>query len=208
MGWGLHLQSGLAASRSGRRSLADEHLCEARATAERLGDDCDRVLSFGPTNVGIWSVALAVEAMDGTEALNRAHALVLSADTPKERAGHHYIDLSRAYLLHGDRRRAFDALLTAKLIAPAQTRYNPMVHETARALARAEARAVDSVQHAMTRMEPTGCRITRYRARIGSAFFQPLTVATVFAMVAGSAVGAYGVNRSREPQSRDQSCSR
>ncbi|WP_433205476.1 helix-turn-helix domain-containing protein [Nocardia sp. CA-107356] len=142
---GLHLQSGLAASRSGRRSLVDEHLCEARAAAERLGDDRDRVLSFGPTNVGIWSVALAVEAMDGTEALNRARALVLPADAPKERAGHHYIDLSRAYLLHGDRRRAFDALLTAKSIAPAQTRYNPMVHETARALARAEARAVDSV---------------------------------------------------------------
>ncbi|WP_196812344.1 helix-turn-helix domain-containing protein [Nocardia sp. CNY236] len=142
---GLHLQSGLAASRSGRGTLADEHLAEARASAERLGDDSDHVLSFGPTNVGIWSVALAVEAMDATEALNRARALVIPADAPKERAGHHYIDLSRAYLFHGDRRRAFDALQTAKSIAPVQTRYHPMVHETVRALARAEARMVDSV---------------------------------------------------------------
>jgi hypothetical protein len=38
-----------------------------------------------------------------------------------------------------------DALLTAKAIAPAQTRWNPMVHETVRALARAEARSVDTV---------------------------------------------------------------
>lgn len=142
---GLHLQSGLAASRSGRPALADDHLAEAQEAAARLGDDRDRVLSFGPTNVGIWSVALAVEAMDGTEALNRARALAIPAGSPSERVGHHYIDLSRAYLLHGDRRRSFDALLTAKRIAPAQTRYNPMVHETARAIARAEARAVDSV---------------------------------------------------------------
>ncbi|MEV6325031.1 hypothetical protein AB0M45_28205 [Nocardia sp. NPDC051787] len=37
-------------------------------------------------------------------------------------------------------------LLTAKSIAPAQTRYNPGVHETVRALARAEARSVDTVR--------------------------------------------------------------
>ncbi|MFF0452278.1 helix-turn-helix domain-containing protein [Nocardia africana] len=142
---GLHLQSGLAAARSGKRDLADEHLSEARETASRLGDDRDTILSFGPTNVGIWSVALAVEAMDGTEALNRAKALVIPSDAPKERAGHHYIDLSRAFLLHGNRRHAFTALQTAKSIAPAQTRYNPMVHETVRALARAEARSVETV---------------------------------------------------------------
>jgi transcriptional regulator with XRE-family HTH domain len=142
---GLHLQSGLAASRAGNRSLADAHLEEARVTAARVGDDRDQVLSFGPTNVDIWSVALAVEAMDGTEALNRARTMVIPADAPKERAGHHFIDLSRAYLLHGDRRHAFGSLQTAKAIAPAQTRYNPMVHETVRALARAEARSVDTV---------------------------------------------------------------
>jgi hypothetical protein len=120
-------------------------LAEARETALRLGDDRDVILSFGPTNVEIWSVALAVESMDGTEALNRAQSLVIPDGTPKEREGHHYIDLSRAYLLHGDRTRALDALLNAKAIAPAQTRWNPMVHETVRALARAEARSVDTV---------------------------------------------------------------
>ncbi|WP_345493686.1 helix-turn-helix transcriptional regulator [Nocardia callitridis] len=142
---GLHLQSGLAASRSGKRDLADSHLAEARETALRVGDDADPILSFGPTNVGIWSVALAVEGMDSGGALTRAQHLVIPADAPRERAGHHYIDLARAYLLHGDRRRAEHALLTAKDVAPSQTRYNPMVHETVRALARAEARSVDTV---------------------------------------------------------------
>lgn len=142
---GLHLQSGLAAARSGKPDLADLHLAEARETADRVGDDRDPILSFGPTNVGIWGVALAVEAMDGVTALNRAGLLIIPTGTPKERAGHHYIDLSRAYLLHGDRFRALDALQTAKMIAPSQTRYNPMVHETVRALARAEARSSATV---------------------------------------------------------------
>lgn len=142
---GLHLQSGLAASRSGKRNLADAHLAEARNTARRVGDDRDTVLSFGPTNVDIWSVALAVEALDPPEALRRAEAIVIPSGTPKERAGHHYMDLSRAWLLHGDRSRSAEMLYTAKRIAPAQTRYNPMVHETVRALARAEVRRTAAV---------------------------------------------------------------
>lgn len=142
---GLHLQSGLAASRAGKRDTANAHLAEARDTAQRLGDDHDSVLSFGPTNVGIWSVALAVEAMDAPEALNRARTLVIPAAAPKERGGHHHMDLARAWLLFGDRSRALAALQEAKRVAPAQTRYNPMVHETVRALVRAEARKVDTV---------------------------------------------------------------
>jgi hypothetical protein len=54
---GLHLQSGLAAARSGRRDLADAHLAEAHEMAVRVGDDNDPIMSFGPTNVGIWAVA-------------------------------------------------------------------------------------------------------------------------------------------------------
>ncbi|MEU7764380.1 helix-turn-helix domain-containing protein [Nocardia sp. NPDC049190] len=142
---GLHLQSGLAASRSGKRDLANAHLTEARQSALRVGNDNDPILSFGPTNVGIWAVALAVEGMDYAEALDRARVLVIPAGTPKERVGHHFIDLSRAYLVHGDRGRALDALQTARSVAPSQTRYNPMVHETVRALARAEARRGNTV---------------------------------------------------------------
>lgn len=142
---GLHLQSGLAASRGGKRDTANAHLAEAWETAHRLGDDLDPVLSFGPTNVGIWSVALAVEGMDAPEALTRARALVIPTGAPKERVGHHHMDVARAWLLYGDRARALSALQDARRIAPAQTRYNPMVHETVRALARAESRKVDTV---------------------------------------------------------------
>lgn len=146
--WGnLHLKSGLAAARGGRRDVADGHLAEARETATRIGQDRDDYrLCFGPANVSIWSVGLAVEMMDGTEAVKRADGLNLPDGTPRERVGHHYIDLARAFLLHGDRDGAFAALQLAKKIAPTQTRYHPSVHETVRTLARREARATDTVR--------------------------------------------------------------
>ncbi|WP_280439137.1 helix-turn-helix domain-containing protein [Nocardia cyriacigeorgica] len=146
--WGnLHLKSALAAARSGQRTLADAHLTEAAETARRIGCDRDDYrLCFGPTNVAIWSVGLAVEMMDGAEALRRAHTVHIPATTPRERTGHYYIDLARGHLLHGNRASALGALHTAKKVAPTQTRYHPMVHETLRILARQEARSSESVR--------------------------------------------------------------
>ncbi|MCO1577100.1 helix-turn-helix transcriptional regulator [Crossiella sp. SN42] len=146
--WGsLHLKSGLAAARAGKRDLADTHLAEARETADRIGEDRDDYrLCFGRTNVNIWSVGLAVEMMDGTEAVKRSQEFELPAAAPKERVGHHYIDLARGYLIHGNRKKAFLSLQQAKSIAPTQTRYHPMVHETIRVLAREEVRTTESVR--------------------------------------------------------------
>jgi transcriptional regulator with XRE-family HTH domain len=145
--WGnLHLKSGLAAARSGQRDLADAHLAEAKEAAARIGVDRDDYrLCFGPTNVNIWSVGLAVEMLDGTEAVKRASRFSIPDGTPRERVGHHWIDLARGYLYHGDRRGALGALETARKIAPTQTRYHPMVHETVRALVRDEARRSDTL---------------------------------------------------------------
>lgn len=146
--WGnLHLKSGLAAARAGDRVTADAHLAEAAETAKRIGVDRDDYrLCFGPTNVAIWSVGLAVEALDGAEAVRRAKTVNLPAGTPRERVGHHYIDLARGFLLHGNRADALEALQAAKRFAPTQTRYHPMVHETIRVLARREARASETVR--------------------------------------------------------------
>lgn len=146
--WGnLHLKSGLAAARAGKRDLADAHLGEARQTAQRLGADRDDYrLCFGPTNVNIWSVGLAVEMLDGTEAIKRSEKFAIPATTQRERVGHHCIDLARGYLIHGDKKKAFITLREAKKIAPTQTRYHPMVHETIRVLARAETRGQETIR--------------------------------------------------------------
>lgn len=146
--WGnLHLKSGLAAARAGHRDVADAHLAEAAETAARIGADRnDYQLCFGPTNVDIWRVGLAVEGMDGTEAVKRSKTIRLPAQTPSERAGHHYIDLARGFLLHGDREGALHALQIAKRVAPTQTRYHPQVHETVRQLARDDARSTETIR--------------------------------------------------------------
>jgi transcriptional regulator with XRE-family HTH domain len=145
--WGnLHLKSGLAAARAGRRQECYAHLDEARETARRIGTDRDDYrLFFGPTNVEIWSVGLAVEMCDGTEAVKRAEGVHFPAGTPRERVGHHHIDTARAWLLHGNRERALASLVTARHTAPQQTRYHPMVHETVRVLARQDRRRTDTV---------------------------------------------------------------
>ncbi len=146
--WGnLHLKSGLAAARAGNRDLADAHLGEAKETAQRVGTDRDDYrLCFGPTNVNIWSVGLAVEMLDGTEAIKRSEKFIIPPTIQRERAGHHCIDLARGYLLHGDKTKAFATLRQAKDIAPTQTRYHPMVHETIRVLAREETRTTDTIR--------------------------------------------------------------
>lgn len=117
------------------------HWNEANEAAQRLGADRDDYrLCFGPTNVNIWSVGLAVEAMDGTEAVKRAQRFDIPPQTQRERAGHHWIDVARGFLLHGDLDKATRSLYRAKEISPQQTKYHPMVHETIRTLARARRR--------------------------------------------------------------------
>lgn len=138
----LHLKSGLAAARSGDAQASDAHLAEARDAARWVpaGSDFYR-LAFDRDSVNIWSVGLAVERCDGTEAVKRAASFKPGTSAPRERVGHHWIDLARGYLLHGDHDRSVTTLMLAKQTAPQQTRYHPMVHETIRALARARRRS-------------------------------------------------------------------
>ncbi|WP_010694053.1 hypothetical protein [Saccharopolyspora spinosa] len=113
--WGnLHLKSGLAAARSGNLASADAHWREAHEAAQRLGGDRDDYrLCFGPTNVNIWSVALAVEALDGTEVVKRSERFEIPTHTQRERSGHHWIDVVRGFLLHGDHDKATQSLYRA-----------------------------------------------------------------------------------------------
>lgn len=145
----LHLEAGLATARAGNADATEGHLAEARAIADRIGADRDDYrLAFGPTNVDIWSVGLAVELGDGAKAVARAAQIRLPSSTPRERASHYFIDLARGQLWHGGpsaRESVLSSLLAAREIAPTHTRYHPMVRETVRALARLERRKTDSL---------------------------------------------------------------
>lgn len=140
--WGyLHLQAALAMARAGNAVRAWEAHDEAARAANALGSDRnDYRLAFGPTNVGIWSVGLAVELCDHQRALTNAGRVRLPTNTVRVRASHHHIDLSRGWLYHGDRQQALACLLTARRIAPQYVRSHPQVRETLHALARSERR--------------------------------------------------------------------
>ena len=141
----LHLKSGLAAARAGDADISDAHLDEARHAAQHVTRGSDHYrLAFDANSVDIWGVGLAVERRDGTEAVTRAAAIEpFSPTTPRERVGHHWIDLARGRQLHGDRDGSLDALRRARRIAPLQTRYHPQVHETVATLAETDRRRTD-----------------------------------------------------------------
>jgi transcriptional regulator with XRE-family HTH domain len=142
----LHLKSGLAAARAGDATASDDHLAEARELARHVTPGSDHYrLAFDTDSVNIWAVGLAVERYDGTEAVKRAEAFTFTGSAPRERVGHHWIDLARAYQLHGDRRRSLATLHLARRTAPQQTRYHPQVRETITTLARQDRRRSDTL---------------------------------------------------------------
>lgn len=140
----LHLRSAILAARLGDRLDSDAHLDEAGEQARRLPEVSDLYdTAFSSANVQIHGVAAAVELADGTTAVARDRPL--PEGTPASRLGHHHVDMARAWLLHGNRDRAFVSLHTAREIAPQLTRYSPQVRETLLVLAEHDRRRTDSL---------------------------------------------------------------
>ncbi len=144
----LHLRAAIIAARETNSDLAEAHLVAARSRAVSGPDEANVYgTKFGLPNVDIHDVAVPVELADGTTAVTRAADVTLPASAAPARVGHHWIDLSRAWLLHGDRQRALDSLQQARRIAPQLTRYHPQVHETVHILAARDARSTASLRN-------------------------------------------------------------
>lgn len=127
----VHLRAAIMAARGNRAPSAWQSMGYAREVAGRVGrDTTDYGLLFGPSNVGIHEVAVAVELGDADEAVRRSANLVLPGDLPRERSSHHCIDLSRAWLWQGKTDRAVACVSRAEQLAPQRTRYHPMARET------------------------------------------------------------------------------
>jgi len=141
-----HLCSAIAAARTPDASAAWDHIREAREIARLQGRDANHYgLEFGPSNVGMHAVAVAVEMYDGGEAVRLAREIRLPAGVAPVRRGHYYIDLARAYLYAGDRKRSLETLQRARRVSPQQTRNHPMVRETTRMLVDLERRRSESL---------------------------------------------------------------
>jgi transcriptional regulator with XRE-family HTH domain len=142
----LHLRQAVFAARAGRADDADAHIDEAREIVDRGVPAAPYFdVRANRSNVDIHSVAVPVELSDGTTAVARGESVRLDDEAETSRAGHHHIDMARAWMLHGDREHALRSLMTARRVSPQQTRYHPTVRETLFAIAAADRRSTDSL---------------------------------------------------------------
>lgn len=120
-------------------STADvaERIGEARRIARTLEGKPDPYgLIFDRHNVEIHATSTSLDLGDVGGAAEHGESLRLPAGWALNRAGHHYMDMGRAYEKIGRREEALASLHEARTAAPAQTRYHPTTRETVLALLR------------------------------------------------------------------------
>jgi tetratricopeptide (TPR) repeat protein len=128
----FHLVLAIAAARDNDRSLAYEHLDQAREIADRIGEDRDDFgTEFGPTNAALHAVGVAVELGDAGQALDLARDIKPDRLSP-ERQARYDIDLAQAHAMRRQIGEALRCLEEAERLTPEQTR----THRVARAVAR------------------------------------------------------------------------
>jgi transcriptional regulator with XRE-family HTH domain len=122
----------VAAARDNDRAGAYGHLDQARELAAQTGADRnDFGTEFGPTNVALHSVAVAVELGDAGQALDLAGAIDPAGLSP-ERQARYSLDLAQAHAMRRQAGEALHYLELAEQLTPEQTRS----HRVAQAVAR------------------------------------------------------------------------
>ncbi|WP_406170060.1 helix-turn-helix domain-containing protein [Streptomyces sp. NBC_00996] len=125
----LTLQRAVAAARLNLADDAYGYLREAREMGEQVGDGRnDYNTEFGPTNVALHEVAVAVDLGDAGVAL-RAAQTVDASGLSAERQTRFQIDLARAYAQRRQVADAVSALLAACELSPELVRALPMVKQ-------------------------------------------------------------------------------
>jgi transcriptional regulator with XRE-family HTH domain len=133
----LHLQLAIVAARQNRAEEAMSHLRQAARAASQVGQDRnDYHTEFGPTNVSLHEVAVAVELGDAGTALRTAAAVDASRLSP-ERHGRLLLDVARAHLQRRNGEAALTALVDAERIAPEQTHHHWLARSLLQDLERA-----------------------------------------------------------------------
>jgi transcriptional regulator with XRE-family HTH domain len=107
---------------------ADHSINIARELATALGGDHNyHGTEFGPTNVVMHAVAVAVELGNGQQALDRATHIRSTAHMSTERQARYLVDLARAHILTRSPTQALQALIKAEHIAPEELAETPLV---------------------------------------------------------------------------------
>ncbi len=126
---GLTLQRAVVAARLNDPDTAYDQLEGARQVAGRLGEGRnDHNTEFGPANVGLQEVAIAVDLGDAGRAL-RAAAAVDTSGLSAERRARLLIEVARAHAQRRQADEAVAALLRAEQITPELVRGHALVRQ-------------------------------------------------------------------------------
>lgn len=133
--WGVvTLQRAVAAARSNEADHAYALIDAARSVAAVVGDGRnDFHTEFGPANVAIHEVAVAVDLGDAGRAL-RVAGTIDAGSLSAERRCRLLIDIARAHAQRRDGAQAVQALLGAEALVPAITRQDHYVQQVTRDL--------------------------------------------------------------------------
>jgi hypothetical protein len=126
---GLILQRAIIAAHVNDPDLAYGQLERASQVAGRLGEGHNEYnTEFGPANVRLYEIAVAVELGDAGRAL-RAAAAVDTSGLSAERQARMLIDVARAHAQRRQVGEAVAALLQAEAITPEQVRGHALVRQ-------------------------------------------------------------------------------
>jgi hypothetical protein len=132
----MHLVQAVASAQEGDRESAHTHLQHAKEAADRLpGDRNDYATEFGPINVQLHAVAVAVELGDAGEALHIAETVDASA-LSLERRARFLVDIARAHTQRRHIPEATAALAEAEALAPEHVQVHHQARSTLRDLLR------------------------------------------------------------------------
>lgn len=163
----LRLQLAIVAARTNDADRAHREIEAARALGERLGQDGnDYHTEFGPTNVRLHEIAVAVDLGDAGTALRLAAGVDASGMSP-ERQARLLIDVGRAHLQRRNLPGALRALLDAERLTPEQVHAHRLVKNIMYDLARSEHRTDPRVRGLAQRC---GVRVRRRLETLGVRF--------------------------------------
>lgn len=123
----LHLHAGLSTAATGYEPT--DHLAAADDLAAQTGEGSAYQMHFGPGNVSVWRMSMALEQRRGGLALQVAETLDPSRLGNPNRQARYFIELARAQFMEGDLRPAAASIRRAETIAPQQVRTRNTVRE-------------------------------------------------------------------------------
>ena len=153
----MHLSASMACAVDGRAGDAQAHLREARREAATLGDPQDgagfNLCSFGPTNLALWRMNVAIELGEYGEVLELSRR---TSPAPLRMANRHqtyWMSFGRALAHSGNTdREALSAFMHAERAAPLAFSLHPMAREAIAAMVRrAQRRSVSEELRIMAR---------------------------------------------------------